>query len=146
MASVRRRKSLGVVILIILLVVLWWFVSRPKNQVRYTITDLGTPNSEYIEDVFDINKHGQVAGNVVDETVIWSANNKITETGERMIDAHINNPGEIAGSIFDGAGDLVAAVWRDEEGLTVLGSCLLGFASINNFGQGVWDKRVEEEP
>ena len=65
MPSTRRKKYLVAVAVILACLVLWWFLSGPKHDVRYKVTDLGAGlfTRHFVH--LGINNQGQILINMV---------------------------------------------------------------------------------
>jgi len=137
----RKRRIILIVlpalVLAGLLILAWSWHSR-----LYTVTVLPRLGTQVVVPC-SINDRGQIVGVCQGRFYLWERGRDWQELGRATSGGlHINNAGQIAGTIDDPNGGAQAFLWDPNEGLTMLGTLGTGMSTaraLNNRGQIVGD-------
>ncbi len=118
------------------------FLAWSRHSRLYTVTVLPRLGTQVVVPC-SINDRGQVVGVCQGRFYLWERGGDWKELGRATTGGlHINNAGQIAGTIDDPNGGAEAFLWDPNEGLIMLGTLGTGMSTaraLNNRGQVVGD-------
>jgi len=140
-----RRKKYFTAVIVLACLALWWFLSSPKHEVRYTVTNLSKEIGYLDARAYDINNQGDVLLEGGGRAFIWSSDEGSMRIPiDNVTRLSINDRRQVAGRLRDASDVNQVFFWEKSTGLHLIGPCghpLPRACDLNNRGEVVWNQK-----